>query len=101
MVEAWEEEIAMALWKEHFKSLPPKIKLAVPSSLHFPVLDLKEIPKELKYAFLGVGRSIPIIISSYLDDILEGKLKRLLMQQKGAIGLTIADLKGILIVMEI
>ena len=32
ILEAWEKELSMALWKEHFESLPPKIKLAVPSN---------------------------------------------------------------------
>ena len=36
-----------------------------------------------------------MIISSALDDSQKGKLKKLLKQHKGAIGWTIADLRGI------
>ena len=85
----------MALWKEQFELLPPKIKLAVPSNLQFPELELKERPKELKYLFLGKGETFLVIISSTLDRSQEGKLKKLLRQHKGAIGWTIANLKGI------
>ena len=85
----------MALWKEHFKSLPPKMKLAVPSNLQFPELELKEFQKELKYIYLREGRTFSVIVSSSLNELQEGKLKRLLTQHKGAIGWTIADLNGI------
>ena len=67
----------MAMWKEHFESLPPKLKLAVPSNLQFPDLELKELLKELKYLFLGEGETFPVIISSTLDESQEGKLKNL------------------------
>ena len=53
VLEKMGEEIAIGLWREQFEALPPKLKLAVPSSLQFPELDLKELPKELKYLFLG------------------------------------------------
>ena len=69
------------------------MKLAVPSSLHFLKLDLKELPKELKYLFLGDNKTFPVIISSAWDELHEGKLKKLLRQHKGALGWTIADLK--------
>ena len=51
ILEKMGEEIAMGLWREQFEAMPPKLKLAVPSSLQFPELDLKELPKELKYLF--------------------------------------------------
>ena len=76
----------MALWKEQFESLPPKMKLATPSNLQFPELELQELPKELKYLFLREGETFPIIVSSTLDGSQEGKLKKFLRQHKGAIG---------------
>ena len=33
ILEAWEEEFAMGLWREQFEALPPKLKLGVPSNL--------------------------------------------------------------------
>ena len=56
---------------------------------------MKELPKELKYLFLGEEKTFPVIISSALDESQEGKLKKLLRQHKGALGWTIVDLKGI------
>ena len=44
ILEALEEEFVMGLWREQFEALPPKLKLAVPSNLQFPDLDLKELP---------------------------------------------------------
>ena len=85
----------MGLWRKQFEALPPKLKLAVPSSLQFAELDLKELPKELKYFFLGDDKTFPVIISFALDESQEGKLKMLLRQHKGAHGWTIGDLKGI------
>ena len=67
--EAWGEELSMTLWKEHFESLPPKIKLVVPSNLQFSELELIELPKELNYLFLGEGKTFPVIISSTLDEL--------------------------------
>ena len=86
MLEAWEKELVMVLWKEQFESLPPKIKLVVPSNIQFLDLELKELLKELKYLFLGEGKTFPMIISSTLDVSQESKLKKLLMQHKGVIG---------------
>ena len=85
----------MGLWREQFEALLLKLKLAVPSSLQFPELDMKELPKELKYLFLGDDKTFPVIISSPSDELQESKLKKLLRQHKGALGWTIADLKGI------
>ena len=85
----------MGLWKEQFQALPLKLKLAVPSNLQFPDLDLKELPKELKYLFLGEEKTFHVIVSSALDESQKGKLKMQLKRHKGAIGWTIADLKGI------
>ena len=68
ILEALEEEFALGLCREQFEALPPKLKLAVPSSLQFPDLDLKELPKELKYLFLGEDKTFPVIISSALDE---------------------------------
>ena len=59
----------MGLWREQFEALPPKLKLAIPSSLQFLELDLKELPKELKYIFLGDNKTFPVIISSALDEL--------------------------------
>ena len=78
MLEAWKEEISMAIWIDHFETLPQKIKFEVLLNLQFLELELKELLKELKKAFLGERRTFLIIILFALDDIQEGKLTRLL-----------------------
>ena len=79
------------------KPLPltlPSEKL-LPSIMQAPVVDLKQLPDHLKYAFLGDGETLPVIISSKLTKDQEGKLVAILKEHKTAIGWTIADIKGI------
>ena len=45
VLEAVEEKLVMGLWREQFETLPPKLKLTVPSNLQFSNLDLMELPK--------------------------------------------------------
>ena len=61
----------------------------------FEGLILKELPKHLKYAFLGAERAQPIIIAADLIEENEQKLIRILMKYKDAIAWSIEDLKGI------
>jgi hypothetical protein len=58
-------------------------------------LDLKEFPDHLKYMYLGDGNSLPVIIANNLTELQENKLIRVLKQNRGAIGWTLADIKGI------
>uniref|UniRef100_A0A2N9J208 Reverse transcriptase domain-containing protein n=1 Tax=Fagus sylvatica TaxID=28930 RepID=A0A2N9J208_FAGSY len=69
--------------------------MPVPSSVEAPKLELKPLPVELKYAFLGQEETFPVVISSKLNDEQESKLLKILKMHKGAIGWTIADIKGI------
>jgi Reverse transcriptase (RNA-dependent DNA polymerase). len=69
--------------------------MPIPSSFKFPKLELKPLPPDLKYSFLGENETHPVIISSELSDKNEEKLLKVLLQHKGALGWTIADLKGI------
>ena len=55
----------------------------------------KELPKHLKYAFLGAERSKPIIIAANLTEDKEQKLIETLRKYKEAIAWSIEDLKGI------
>ena len=56
---------------------------------------MKPLPSHLKYAFLGVEDTFPVIISSSLEPDQENKLLEILRTHKIAIGWTIADIKGI------
>ena len=82
-------------WAPKFEPLPP-IKDKALSSEERPLkLELKPLPSHLKYAFLGVEETFPVIISSSLESELEKKLLEILRIHKTAIGWTIADIKGI------
>ncbi|XP_076890925.1 uncharacterized protein LOC143542148 [Bidens hawaiensis] len=58
-------------------------------------VELKELPSHLKYAFLGEGETLPVIIASNLNEVQEEGFLEVLKAHKAAIGWTIADLKGI------
>ena len=82
-------------WKPKPEELPPRTNKPVPSSVQPPKLELKPLPSDLKYSFLGENETFPVIISSKLDTLQEGKLLQTLKIHKKAIGWTIADIKGI------
>jgi hypothetical protein len=60
-----------------------------------PMKELKPLPDNLKYKFLGPAESFPVIISSDLVDAQEEKLLDVLREHEEAIGWTIEDIKGI------
>ena len=61
----------------------------------FEGLILKELPKHLKYAFLGAERAQPIIITADLIVGNEQKLIRILRKYKESTAWSVEDLKGI------
>ncbi|KAL0289751.1 UNVERIFIED_CONTAM: hypothetical protein Scaly_2694100 [Sesamum calycinum] len=78
-----------------FFELPQSRTELLPSILQAPTLELKELPKHLKYVYLGENNTLPVIISSKLNLLEEKKLIRVLREFKEAIGWTIADIKGL------
>ncbi len=62
-------------WKPKIKGLE---KSKVEKQDKIPTLELKPLPKELKYAFLGENSSYPVVISSTFTFEQEGKLIKLL-----------------------
>jgi hypothetical protein len=69
-----------------------KEETVVPES---PKKELKPLPDNLKYKFLGLAESLPVIIASDLIDAQEEELLRVLREHRKAIGWTIEDIKGI------
>ncbi|XP_051116126.1 uncharacterized protein LOC127241238 [Andrographis paniculata] len=65
------------------------------SVVQAPALEMKPLPSNLKYAFLGVGETLPVIISATLSPSQEEKLIQILREHKEAIGWTLADIKEI------
>ena len=82
-------------WRPHFEKLSLNNSRPLPSRVEAPKLDLKPLPLELKYTYLGQGNTFPVVISSHLDKDQEDKLINVLKEHKDAIGWTIADIKGI------
>ncbi|XP_057790463.1 uncharacterized protein LOC131007571 [Salvia miltiorrhiza] len=60
-----------------------------------PVLELKPLPANLKYVFLGEGDTLSVSISNELTRSKEEQLIALLKKQKKAIGWTLADITRI------
>ena len=57
-------------------------------------MEQKPLPSHLKYAYLGIESTLPVIISASLIE-LEENLLRVLRDQKNALEWSLADLKGI------
>ncbi|XP_027109087.2 uncharacterized protein [Coffea arabica] len=62
------------------------------SVVQAPELELKPLPKHLKYAFLDDKETLPVIISAHLSPRQEDNLIRLFRDHKEAIGWSIADI---------
>ena len=58
-------------------------------------MELKTLPKHLKYVFLGENNTKPVIISNSLKREEEAQLVEILKKHTAAIGWHISDLKGI------
>ena len=82
-------------WAPRFEKLPPIEDRVLPLEEKQPKLELKPLPSHLKYAFLGVEETFPVIISSFLESDQENKLLEILRTHKTAIRWTNADIRGI------
>ena len=78
-----------------FLPLPISNERILPSVEQAPKLELKELSKHLKYAFLRDHNTLSVIVASDLTAVQEEKLLRVLREFKPAIGWTLADIKGI------
>ena len=65
------------------------------SHLAPPKLELKPLPENLKYSYLGNDETLPIIIPNALTSEQEDKLIRVLREHSEALGWTLANLKGL------
>ncbi|XP_038891679.1 uncharacterized protein LOC120081074 [Benincasa hispida] len=69
-------------------------KLMHPSLEQPPELELKQLPRHLKYAFLGTNNTLPIIIFTNLTKPNEDSLLQMLKKHTRVIGWTLADIHG-------
>ena len=85
--------------QEHWKLKPEPLILSSSPLLSStecpPELDLKPLPKNLKYTFLGPSETLPIILNSNLTFEKEGAILPVLREHKMAIGWTMANIKGV------
>ena len=81
--------------RKYFESLGEGVKTPVPSIEQPPKMEQKPLPSHLKYAYLGVESTLPVIISASLTVLEEEKLLRVNRDHKNALGWSLADLKGI------
>jgi hypothetical protein len=91
----FQEESKANSWRPKIEELPPRLIESIPSSVQPPKPDLKPLPFNPKYSFLGENETFLVIISSKLNALQEGKLLQTLKMHKNALGWTIADIKGI------
>ncbi|GJY57358.1 putative nucleotidyltransferase, ribonuclease H [Tanacetum coccineum] len=83
-------------WSYKVEPLPTNFDTAIKPSLEVPpTLELKPLPSNLKYAFLGPNNTLPVIVASDLFGLQEEALLKVLSKYKAAVGWTITDLKGI------
>ena len=61
-------------------------KKLLPSILQAPELELKPLPDNLKYVFIGKNNTLPVIIATGLTNTQEEKLVKLLCDHKMTIG---------------
>ncbi|XP_062086047.1 uncharacterized protein LOC133792145 [Humulus lupulus] len=78
-----------------FEELGEGPERPLPSIVKPPVLELKILPDHLHYAYLQEKETLPVIFSSFLSEVEEEKLLRVLRAHKTAIGWTLADIRGI------
>ncbi|XP_055806960.1 uncharacterized protein LOC129875727 [Solanum dulcamara] len=83
------KELASVLYMQNGPSPKPSLEEA-------PNLELKQLPAHLRYAFLGVNNTLPIIVSSTLSEIQVTTALEVLKRQKKAIRWQIDDLHDII-----
>ena len=83
-----------ANWASSPISLNPELtNLAAPSIESFPPLELKALPKYLKYVYLGKQEILPVIIMSHLIAEQEESLMSVFKKYGEAIGWTMTDIR--------
>ena len=83
-------------WASSLSSLYPKIPSLTPPSIESSLsLELKTLPKHLKYTYLCEQETLSVIVASDLTDGQEEDLMTILRKYKKAIGWTMTDIKGL------
>ena len=88
-------ETILNLNEKSIKNSYSRTKKEIEQETNAKGLILKELPSHLKYAFLELEKTKPVIISTALTYNEDHKLLKLLRKYKEAISWSIEDLKGI------
>ena len=75
----------VCIWRPQIEELPPRSIESIPSSVQPPKPDLKPLPFNLKYSFLGENETFLVIISSKLNAHQEGKLLQTMKMDKNVL----------------
>ena len=81
--------------RKYFESLGASLSRVTPSIEKPPIVEEKQLPNHLRYAYLGEESTLQIIISSSLSNMEGEKLLKILKEHKEAIGWSLVDIKGI------
>ena len=81
--------------RKYFESLGASPSRLTPFIEKSPIVEEKQLPNHLRYAYLGEESTLLVIISSFLFDMEEEKLLKTLKEHKEVIGWSLADIKGI------
>ena len=81
--------------RKYFESLGASLSRLTPSIEKPPIVEEKQLPSQLRYAYLREESTLPVIISSSLSNREEEKLLKILKEHNEEIGWSLADIKGI------
>ena len=81
--------------RKYFESLGASPSRLTPSIEKPPIVEEKQLPNHLRYAYLGEESTLPVIISFSLSNMEEEKLLKILKEHKEAIGWSLANIKRI------
>ena len=81
--------------RKYFEYLGASPSRLTPSIEKPHIVEDKQLPNHLRYAYLGEESTLPVIISSSLSNMEEEKLLKILKEHKEEIGWSLVDIKGI------
>lgn len=89
------DQSPVALLILHEVSIPGRTAIILDTLATYLKPDLKTLPENLRYKFLGPDKTYPVIIGAHLDAVQVSKLVAMLKKHKKAIGYSIDDIKGL------
>lgn len=81
--------------KEGFEKQLTTSSVSLPSLVQTSKVELKPLPHDLKYAFIGEGKTFSVVILLDLDEKHEDNHLQVLKEYKSVIGWAIIDIKEI------